>query len=395
MQPALTELPSRPSSALSPEVSPALIPCLMLPVPNPAGIELASVSIFIKVSLERSFSCSKFYQISLKICTYQKELPPWVPEITVRNPAWACSWTCRSDWVDPHPLTLKERWGADSGCDSLPLLPETGVCCGRGQAVSTASKTKPFTEPRSCLSKVLTALRPCVSRCPWMGHIPSLPTKDVRGERFVLFVCSWHVSPNVSVSWTFTAKAGVPLSDVIAFYSTLHLTVVESLPTLSAGCISSLQYISFSSCFGGVERGNFMTLRSRKGDTVGSCLEKLSLLSIFPSLSITINLHCIEMPRWPAQCLVHSRSGSMCFFIQVLSCLWNGLWKSVSNSCLPAAAYRKIARVSLSYAIMRFAFSWFLGTDFWLPRSSISVIFSARLLMTQHPSTNIIFKITF
>ena len=71
------------------------------------------------------------------------------------------------------------------------------------------------------------------------------------------------------------------------------------------------------------------------------------------------------MPRWPARCLVHSRSGSICFFIDVLSCLWNGLWKSVSDSCLPAAAYRKIARVSLSYAIRRFAFfvisgHWFL-----------------------------------
>ena len=138
----------------------------------------------------------KFYQISLKICTYQKELPPWVPEITVRNPAWACGWTCRSDCVDPHPLTLNERWGADSGRDSLPLLPETGVCCGRGRAVSTASKTKPFTEPCSCSSKVLTALKPCVSRCPWMGHIPSLLRK-MRGVSVLYCLSVADMSPRM------------------------------------------------------------------------------------------------------------------------------------------------------------------------------------------------------
>lgn len=154
--------------------------------------------------------------------------------------------------------------------------------------------------------------------------------------------------------------------------------------------------ISFSSFFGGVERGSFITLLGRKGDTVGSCLEKLCVPPRYISTSVHYNKFALYWnAQMAARCLVHSRSGSICFSIDVLSCLWNGPWKSVSDSCLPAAAYRKTARVSLSYAIMRFAFSWFLGTDFWLPWSSISVIFSARLLMTHCPSTNIIFKITF
>lgn len=93
----------------------------------------------------------------------------------------------------------------------------------------------------------------------------------------------------MSVSWTFTAKAGVPLSDVIAFYSAPHLTAVESLSTLSAGWISSLQSISFSSFFGGVERGSFITLLGRKGDTVGSCLEKLCVPPQYISTSVHYN----------------------------------------------------------------------------------------------------------
>ena len=111
---------------------------------------------FYKSVTGKKLQLFKFYQISLKICTYQRVaiLSSWDSHVSVRNPAWACGWTCRSDCVFSNgspPPGFNERWGADSGCDSLPLLPETGDCCGRGGAVSTASKTKPFTGPCSCL----------------------------------------------------------------------------------------------------------------------------------------------------------------------------------------------------------------------------------------------------
>lgn len=112
---------------------------------------------FYKSVTGKKLQLFKFYQISLKICTYQKELPSWVPEIAMSL------WETQPGLAAEHaevivcspsgspPPGFNERWGADSGCDSLPLLPETGDCCGRGGAVSTASKTKPFTGPCSYL----------------------------------------------------------------------------------------------------------------------------------------------------------------------------------------------------------------------------------------------------
>lgn len=67
---------------------------------------------FYKSVTGKKLQLFKFYQISLKICTYQKELPSWVPEIAMSlwetRPGLAAEHAevivCSP--MDPHPVAL-------------------------------------------------------------------------------------------------------------------------------------------------------------------------------------------------------------------------------------------------------------------------------------------------